>query len=122
MLRYFFAIHLLERGESLLVIQKLMGHVNVSTTAMYTQVSTEMLQAVKSPLDAPPPAPEAARGPMLSRPPRGRRKGSKNKRPRPAPAKGSTKRGRPKKSTTTKHTRAKVKATKKGSRRKGGRK
>ena len=104
MLRHSFATHLVERGEQLLVIQRLLGHVNVATTAMYTQVSANMLRATKSPLDVPPPEPAGTEGPTLNRPRRGRPKGSKNKpKAETKPTGKSPKRrgpGRPKGSTT----------------------
>jgi integrase/recombinase XerD len=50
-LRHSFATHLLERGVDVRVIQALLGHDKLETTARYTRVATGMISAVDSPLD-----------------------------------------------------------------------
>ena len=50
-LRHSFATHLLERGTDVRVIQALLGHDKLETTARYTRVATGMISAVESPLD-----------------------------------------------------------------------
>jgi len=60
-LRHCFATHLLEQKVDIRVIQVLLGHKKLDTTARYSQVANTTLRAVKSPLDhlSPGPLPPA---------------------------------------------------------------
>jgi len=69
-LRHSFATHLLERGTDIRIIQALLGHDKLDTTARYTRVATGMIATIKSPLD------------LLSHP----RNKSKRSRKDPSPA------------------------------------
>ena len=60
-LRHCFATHLLERGVDIRVIQDLLGHRHITSTARYARVALNTIRQVQSPLEhlrlaGPPPA------------------------------------------------------------------
>ena len=77
-LRHSFATHLLERGTDIRIIQALLGHDKLDTTARYTRVATGMIASIESPLD------------LLSQP---RKKPKKPREEQERPAAGVTARG-----------------------------
>jgi site-specific recombinase XerD len=58
-LRHSFATHLLEQDTDIRVIQVLLGHAKLETTALYTRVATTTIRSVISPLDRLAPLPAA---------------------------------------------------------------
>jgi integrase/recombinase XerD len=73
-LRHSFATHLLERGTDIRIIQALLGHDKLDTTARYTRVATGMIARIESPLD------------LLSLPRKKPRKAQEKNRKDPPPA------------------------------------
>jgi len=52
LLRHCFAVHMIESGNDMSILQKLLGHNNIKTTQHYAKLSTALISKVRSPLAA----------------------------------------------------------------------
>ena len=50
-LRHSYATHLIEQGTDVRFVQELLGHNNIKTTMIYTNLSDHFIRKIKSPLD-----------------------------------------------------------------------
>jgi site-specific recombinase XerD len=50
LLRHCFAVHMIESGNDMSILQKLLGHNNIKTTQHYAKISTALISKVHSPL------------------------------------------------------------------------
>lgn len=51
-LRHSYATHLLEQGTDISLIQKILGHKDIRTTLLYTQISSSQLNKIKNPFES----------------------------------------------------------------------
>lgn len=51
-LRHYYATHLLEQGTDIAIIQKLLGHKDIKTTLLYTQIGKTQLSKINDPFDS----------------------------------------------------------------------
>lgn len=51
LMRHTSATHMVEQGIDINLIQRLLGHSNVKTTAIYTHISHNLISKIQSPLE-----------------------------------------------------------------------